>query len=116
MLAGLLPVVTGGCTVIPPHVFPPSEEREVVVTFEGGLTDGVRVPASRDGLTVLWVRTDPAGVRESFHGGERRFHAGSRVLTVRCRYRVYGDDRAALPEPEQLFPDAASIRTIEVQE
>lgn len=107
------------CSVLPPRTFPPADEREVVVHYE--LTRGgpaaVRVPASGDDVTVLWLETEPAGLRESFDGGVRRLHLDGPELVIRCRYRAYGRlspeaGQRALPEPEQLFPGATSIETV----
>ena len=103
------------CTVIPAHGFPAYEEREVAVHY--ALTEAmprsIRVPASRPGLVVLELDTEPSGLRETFVGDERWLQVAAPALTIRCRYRVYSDDAThALPTPAELFPDATSIETV----
>jgi len=117
--AATLLLLLGACTVVPPHGFPPSDEREVIVSYDFG--DGapsvVEVPASGPGLTVIWLETDPRDVHESFDSGERQFHPDGDTLEIRCHYRVYqrrdSDGKSVPPSsPDELFPEASSIRTI----
>ena len=119
LLLTLAPLVLGSCTVVPPRGFPPSDEREVVVSYEfgDGAPTAVAIPASGPDLTVLWLETDPANVHESFDNGERQLHPEGDHLTIRCRYRVYEQrDDAGKPlplrRPDELFPDASTIHTI----
>lgn len=120
--AACLLALLGSCTVVPPRGFPPSDEREVVVSYEFG--DGapamVEVPASGPDITVLWLETQPGDVPESFLNGGRQLHPDGDSLTVRCRYRVYEQrdthgNRLPLRRPEDLFPDASTIHTIRRQ-
>ena len=68
-----------------------ADEREVVVRYE--LSDrgpaAIRVPASGIDLTVLWMDTEPADLRETFDGGLRWLHLDADELVIRCRYRAY---------------------------
>ncbi len=112
-------LMLGSCSVVPPRGFPPSDEREVVVSYEfgDGAPAAVEVPASGPGITVFWLETDPRDVHESFAAGERQFHPEGDSLTIRCRYRVYEQrdadgKRLPLRRPDELFPDASSIRTV----
>lgn len=114
MLRALSILVLGlsSCTVVPPHGFPPLEEREVRAVHAVPRHGSVRVPQSHPELTILWLRTEPAEVCESFRGKTRRLHVEGGRLTVHCRYRVYADDTTELPRPEALFPDAISVETL----
>ena len=103
--------------MVPSHGFPPHDEREVLVFYDLSHTGpaAVLVPASGPDLIVLWMRTDPPNLHETFDGGQRHFHAPGEALTIRCRYRAYVERGArvpGLPTPEELFPGATSISTV----
>ena len=110
---------TAACSVLPRQDYPPSDEREVIVHYDLSTVRPatVRVPASGPDLTVLWMDTEPQGLRESFKRGVRRLHIDAEQLVIRCRYRAY--ERPApeagqreVPAPEDLFPGAISIETV----
>ena len=112
--ATIVLVSLAACSIVPEHRQPTAFERDIAVFYDlrDGATD-VRVPASGEGLTVLELRTEPPGVRETFAAGERLLHAPAGSLTVHCRYRLLQPEGAPLPSPEQLFPGATSIRDID---
>ena len=111
-------LLLAACSVLPTQVHPPSDEREVIVRYVLEREQhAVEVPASSSDLTVLWLETEPADLRESFEGGVRRLHLDATELVIRCRYRAYArslpdTEEHALPDPEHLFPGASSIETV----
>ncbi|MEM7204149.1 MAG: hypothetical protein AAF628_28065 [Planctomycetota bacterium] len=103
------------CTVLPKPGFPPRQEREVWVDYDS-MEGPVEVPASRRGLTVTHLSTEPQQVRERFVGEQRFLVTDAPTLQLRCRYRVDQPTDAQgrpqpYPTPAQLFPGATRIRT-----
>ena len=114
-LALTLVAVLAACSILPSRDFPAADEREVEATFDFGSAPvaAVRVPTSGPDLTVFRLELSPPPIAETFdRDGTRRLLPSAATSTLRCRYRVYAADDGAVPQPAELFPDAARIRTL----
>ena len=93
-LAAVLVASLGGCSIVPDASWPPAQrgELELVYRFEANDPRVIRMPASDDEMTVLWIEADPPVVTERFVDGERIWIAPAELdeLRVRCGYTLFG--------------------------
>ena len=103
----LLPIVAAAaCSQMPSRDWPTHEQRTVVVEYDAEDTP-IELPQSSETLTVLALRVEPEGLRESWQDGRRLLHPreGAARIRVTCTYRAYARDGATL-RPEDLFRGA----------
>ncbi len=94
---------------------PAAEERWVEVEYHFGEhpPPAVEVPASRPGITVYELHTEPADLPEVFDEDRRWLQPSTAHLVLRCRYRAWTTPAGTPPPPSALFPGAASVRTLQ---
>jgi len=107
--------LSGSCSQLPEPVWPPVREGSIRVVYELPAAGPAAVPApsSDEHLTILELEVGPEPVTERFYGGRRHFVAPDGVdeLWIECRYRLFGEPRAAdpfaaVPDIEDRFPGA----------
>jgi hypothetical protein len=109
-------VLLAGCSVFPVS-HPPYVEDAVEVEYHFGPSAErlVAVPTSSDAVTVLELTAEPAA-SEAFVGNQRvlRPDPSAQRLLVRCRFRRYlpTGGEAPLPDAAELFPGAATVRSL----
>jgi hypothetical protein len=109
-LASSLPL--GGCAVVPDAAWPTHHDREVCATYDLDGARGIDLPYSSSDFTIYGLVVFPLPARESFSSGRREleFAPGTKEVTVRCRYRVYGREDS----PTRLFPGAKNVTTLDL--
>jgi len=109
-----------GCASLPDWQHQDFLEQQVWVIYDldaegnGKGSHPIPIPSSREGLTILELRTDPATAGETFRQGQRWLvpPAGLKQLRLHCRYRVYRphqDPSQPWPHAQQFFPGASRI-------
>lgn len=85
------------------------EQRTVVAEYDAEGAP-IELPQSSETLTVLALRVEPEGLRESWQEGRRLLHprGGAARIRVTCTYRAYAA-QGAIPTPDRLFRGAASL-------
>lgn len=68
----------------------------------------VSLPQTTAELTILTLRTEPAGIEERFVDGHRQIHVppGFQQLRLHLHYRAFAEDPASLPTPQRVLPEA----------
>lgn len=106
----LLPIVAAAaCSQMPSREWPTHEQRTVVAEYDAKGAP-IELPQSSEALTVLALRVEPEGLRESWQDGRRLLlpRDGAARIRVTCTYRAYAT-QGAIPTPDQLFRGAASL-------